>query len=235
MIGRALLVLGLGAAFALSTAPSLAADQTVQATSSNTFSPRTVTINVNDTVTWNNGGGIHNVKFDDGSFEEPSEPSFSSWSVKRTFASAGEFRYFCEEHGAAGGSGMSGTVVVQGAEQPPPPPGGTPDTTPPDIDDLRVAPSRFCNKKTKRCPKPGARITFTVDEDATIGGRIVRRRDGRRVGKLSIAATEGSNRVTLSGKGLALGKYRLELTPRDAAGNKASAPTRTNFTIAASR
>ena len=230
---RALRALPLAAVLALAAAPSLAADQSVQATPNNTFSPRTVTINVNDTVTWTNGGGLHNVKFDDGSFEEPSEPSFSSWSVKRTFTTAGEFRYFCEEHGSAGGYGMTGTVVVQGAQ--PPPPGGTTDTTPPDIDVLRVVPSTFCNRKTSRCPRRGAKIRFTLDEDARISGRIVRRRDGKRVGKLSMTATAGANEFSFSGRDLALGKYRLELTPRDAAGNKASKPTRANFTIARSR
>ncbi|MDQ3936199.1 MAG: plastocyanin/azurin family copper-binding protein [Actinomycetota bacterium] len=227
--------LALGLILALASAPSLAADQSVQATPNNTFSPRTVTVNVGDTVTWTNGGGLHNVKFDDGSFEEPSEPSFSSWSVKRTFDAAGEFRYFCEEHGAAGGSGMSGTVVVQGAQPPPPPPGGTGDTTPPDIDDLRVVPSRFCNRKTSKCKRTGARIRFSIDEDASVSGRIVRRRDNKRVGKLSITAEAGENSLAFSGKGLALGRYRLELTPRDAAGNKASKPTRANFTVATSR
>jgi plastocyanin len=235
VIAHALRAIAIAVAFALTTAPSLAADQTVQATPTSTFSPRTVTINVGDTVTWNNGGGTHNVKFDDGSFEEPSSPSFSSWSVNRTFNSAGEFRYFCEQHGAAGGSGMSGTVIVQGAEQPPPPPGGTEDTTAPDIDGLRVAPSRFCNKKTRRCPKPGARITFTIDEDASIAGRIIRRRDRKRVGKLSITAASGTNRLAFSGRKLALGKYRLELFPKDEAGNRATSPTRANFTIATRR
>ena len=211
-------------------APARAADQTVAATNSNTFTPSTVTINEQEKVTWRNQGGFHNVVFDDGSYTQPAEPSFSMWTVDRTFPNAGTYRYHCGFHG----SSMSGTVVVQGASQPPPP-GDTPDTTPPDIDALRVAPSTFCNRKTKLCKKRGAVIRFTLDEDAKISGRIIRRKDGKRVGSLSITATEGANEFDISGKGLALGKYRLELTPRDAAGNKAAKPSRANFTIATKR
>ena len=226
--------LPLGLMLAVAAAPSLAADQTVTANPNNTFSPATVTIDVGDTVTWNNGGGFHNVKFDDGSFEQPSEPSFSAWTVRRTFNAAGQFRYFCEAHGGPGGSGMSGSVVVQGTQQPPPP-GGQADTTPPDIDGLRVVPSTFCNRKTSRCKRTGSELRFSLSEDARISGRVIRRRDGRRVGKLAIEATAGENEFAYSGRGLALGRYRLELTPRDAAGNKASKPTRASFTIATRR
>jgi plastocyanin len=227
---RRLPLLSLGLVLALA-APAHAADQAVNATNSNTFSPSSVTINVNEKVTWTNQGGYHNVVFDDGSYTQPGEPSFSMWTVDRTFTSAGTFRYHCGFHGTS----MSGTVVVQGEGGSPPPPGDTPDTTPPDIDSLRVAPSTFCNRKTKLCKKRGAVIRFTIDEDAKISGRIIRRKDGRRVGTLSITATEGANEFDLSGKGLALGKYRLELTPRDAAGNKAAKPSRANFTIATKR
>lgn len=231
---RRVIAIPLGLVLALATAPSLAADQSVRATSSSTFSPSTVTIDVGDTVTWSNDGGIHNVRFDDGSFEEPSEPSFASWTASRRFTAPGTFRYFCEAHGQSGGRGMSGTVVVRGAQEPPP--GGEPsDTTPPDIDSLRVAPSTFCNRKTKRCRKVGAQIRFTLSEAASVTGRVIRRRDGKRIRSLKIDGKAGSNRVKYSGKGLALGKYRLELTPRDAAGNRAAKPSRANFTVATRR
>ena len=217
------------AALSLALAASAAAaDQTVNATASNTFTPSTVTVNEGEKVTWRNQGGLHNVVFDDGSYTQPGEPSFSAWSVDRTFPAAGTFRYHCGYHGTA----MAGTVVVQGAQQQPPP--GA-DTTPPDIDGLRIVPSTFCNKKTKTCKKTGSLIRFTIDEDAKISGRIVRRKDGRKVGSLSITATAGAGEFDFAAKGLKLGKYRLELTPRDAAGNKAAKPARVNFTIAAKR
>jgi plastocyanin len=225
------LVLPILAIAGLAAAPAQAADETVHATPSNTWSPSSVTINVGDTVTWVNDGGFHNVRFEDG-FEEPSEPS-PTWSSnpRRTFSAAGNYRYVCEQHQST----MIGRVIVQDTMQPPPPGGEPPDTTPPDIDDLRIVPSTFCNKKTKRCPKVGARIRFTLSEDATIAGRVLRRSDGKRVGKLSISATSGQNEFSYSGKGLALGRYRLELTPKDAAGNKPSKPSRASFRIASKR
>ena len=90
--------------------PASAADQTV--TASNTqFSPSDVTIDIGDTVTWNNAGGIHNVEFDDGSYTQPPTPDSSSWSVNRTFDTAGTFRYHCGFHGAS----MPGVVRVRDA------------------------------------------------------------------------------------------------------------------------
>lgn len=113
---------------ALAGATALAADQTVTATSSNEFTPAAVSVNQGETVTWVNAGGDHNVKFDDGSFEQPGEPSGSAWTVARRFDTPGTFRYYCEAHGGPGGGGMSGTVTVQasattpGEAAPPPPP-----------------------------------------------------------------------------------------------------------------
>ena len=205
-----------------------AADQTVNATGSSTWSPASVTIDVQDTVTWKNQGGIHNVVFDDGSFTEPDQPSGTMWSVSRTFTAAGTFKYHCGFHGTA----MAGTVVVQqpgGGGTPPP------DTTPPDIDSLRLVPARFCNKKTKVCKTVGTMIRFDLDEDARISGRIVDRKTGKKRGSISITATRGENEFDYSGKGLPRGKYRLELFAKDAAGNRTPKPTRASFTIAASR
>lgn len=210
--------------------PATAADQTVNATGSATWSPSTVTVNEGEKVTWKNQSGFHNVVFDDGSYTQPSEPSVSMWSVDRVFPTAGTFKYHCGFHGTA----MAGTVVVQGAGTPPPTGGGA-DTTPPDIDGLKVTPGTFCNRKTKTCKRTGALIRFKLDEEAKITGRIIRRKDNKRVGSLSISATAGDNEFDLAAKGLAIGKYRLELTPKDAAGNKAAKPTRANFNIATKR
>ena len=228
---RAATLLPLGLCLALA-GPATAADQTVNATGSATFSPASVTINPGEKVTWKNQSGFHNVVFDDGSYTQPAEPSFSMWSVDRTFPNPGTFKYHCGFHGTS----MSGTVVVQapGGEQPPPTGGGA-DTTPPDIDGLKLVPSTFCNRKTKTCKRTGSKIVFSVDEDAKITGRIIRRKDGKRVGSLSIAATAGDNEFDFAAKGLARNKYRLELTPKDAAGNKAPKPSRANFTIATKR
>jgi plastocyanin len=102
--------------------PASAADQAVTATFGNDFEPAQVTVDIGDTVTWNNGGGFHNVKFDDGSFEQPGQPDPSSWSVQRTFDTPGTFRYYCEQHGGPNGAGMSGTVGVRAPSGAVPPP-----------------------------------------------------------------------------------------------------------------
>lgn len=99
----------------LMAAPASAADETVTATVSNDFSPADVTIDAGEKVTWDNGGGFHNVKFDDGSFEEPADPDPSQWTVERTFGTPGTFRYYCEQHGGPDGAGMSGRVLVRDA------------------------------------------------------------------------------------------------------------------------
>jgi plastocyanin len=101
-------------------APALAANQTVTATSGNVFSPSVATITQGETVTWNNdGGGFHNVHFEDESFLMPTSPMNTMWSVSHTFTQPGTFRYYCDMHGGPMGLGMSGTIVVN-----PVPPGG---------------------------------------------------------------------------------------------------------------
>jgi plastocyanin len=95
-------------------APSFAANQTVTANPTLTFTPSSVVINQGDTVTWNNTGGLHNVAFDDGSYVMPASPSSSAWSVSRTFTAPGMFRYYCQVHGGPNGTGMSGVVWVNG-------------------------------------------------------------------------------------------------------------------------
>ena len=222
------LAIALPLALLLAAPAAHAANQTVDATGASTWSPSSVTIDPNDTVTWKNQGGIHNVVFDDGSFTEPNQPSGTAWSVSRTFQTPGTFKYHCGFHGTA----MAGTVIVQQPNV-----GGStpPDTRPPDIDNLKFVPSRFCNKKTKTCKTVGAVIQFDLDEDAKISGRVVDRKTGKKRGSVSITATMGENEFDYSGKGLSLGKYRLELFAKDEAGNRTPKPTRVNFTVASRR
>jgi plastocyanin len=95
----------------LAAVPASAADQSVSALPSTQWQPDDVTIDMGDTVTWHNEGGVHSVKFNDGSFEEPSQPSTDPWTVHRTFDTPGIFRYVCGFHGSA----MPGVVRVRDA------------------------------------------------------------------------------------------------------------------------
>lgn len=73
------------------------------------FSPRNVTIQPGDTVTWTNSNqGEHNVASTDAGFSSGA-PSLS-WTFSHTFDSPGTFEYFCEPHRALG---MTGTVTVK--------------------------------------------------------------------------------------------------------------------------
>jgi plastocyanin len=112
---------GLGlvlAALLVPACPAAAATHTVVA-SGTVFTPADVTIVQGDTVTWSNGGGEHNVRFDDGSFAFPAAPDLSAWSVSRSFPTVGVFRYHCERHGYPNGVDMSGAVHVNAAPNPP--------------------------------------------------------------------------------------------------------------------
>jgi len=100
-----------------------AANVTVTATSSLTFTPSTVTINAGDTVTFKNGGGFHNVASDTGLFRCANgcdgaggngNLSSAAWTATVTFNNPGTFGYFCEQHGGPNGVGMSGKVIVNG-------------------------------------------------------------------------------------------------------------------------
>lgn len=145
---------------ALVAAPAAgAADQTVNALSSDVFSPAEVSIAQGEKVTWNNvGGGTHNVRFDDGSFEMPAQPSATAWPVQRTFDQVGDFTYYCEAH-----SGMTGIVRVATGTTPAPAPGpGQPGGSPPG----GTTPP---GSKTAVRPK----VTFLVSHsDRRVGRRI---------------------------------------------------------------
>jgi plastocyanin len=108
-----------------------AAETTTVTASGASFTPKSVTVQVGGTVHWQNGGGNHNVAFDDGSYRS-GDPTTKDSIGDRTFDTAGTFQYHCEVHGATGGLGMSGTVVVGDGTGPEPTttPTATPEPTP---------------------------------------------------------------------------------------------------------
>jgi|RhiMetdeSRZDD1v2_1073273.scaffolds.fasta_scaffold02440_5 plastocyanin len=111
MGGRASLAIAI-CALGLLCPAARAANQAVTATGSDTFSPKDITINQGDTVTWTNDGvHPHNVHFEEFGFVMPAMPS-NTWSVQNTFMQPGTYHYYCEVHV---GVGMSGTVVVNPA------------------------------------------------------------------------------------------------------------------------
>ncbi len=75
------------------------------------FVAKDVTVPAGSRVIWVRVEGNHNVNADNGEFRS-GDPS-SLWATYSfTFDSEGTYPYYCELHGASGGSGMSGTVNV---------------------------------------------------------------------------------------------------------------------------
>jgi plastocyanin len=116
LTGAMALVLGVGSATAL------AADQDV-AISGFTFSPRTVTVNVGDTVTWTNSDAQAHTATSGSAWNTGDIANGDSASI--TFRSAGTFDYICAIHPT-----MTGTVVVRGTSGTTPPSDTEPFATP---------------------------------------------------------------------------------------------------------
>jgi LPXTG-motif cell wall-anchored protein len=75
------------------------------------FDPKTISVNVGDTITWTNEGPApHTVTADDGSFESGNMDKGATFS--HTFDKAGTFAYFCKYHGSKGGAGMAASIAV---------------------------------------------------------------------------------------------------------------------------
>lgn len=101
--------------------PAGAATHGMEAQSSFTFSPATLTINQGDTVVFSNGGGIHNVvatgaatfRCADGCDSEGGNgaPSGAAWSFSRVFNNPGTVNIACQLHAAGG---MTATITVVG-------------------------------------------------------------------------------------------------------------------------
>jgi plastocyanin len=87
----------------------------------NFFDPTTIDVAAGTTIVWDNAGqGGHTVTSDAGVFDSGQEES--QWlspgqTFSFTFTQAGTYPYHCALHGAAGGVGMSGTVVVENPPQ----------------------------------------------------------------------------------------------------------------------
>ena len=82
----------------------------VNATPNLAFTPRQVTVNAGDAVTFDFGAIAHNVIFDDRTAATPADivGNNVNISVPRTFTAAGTYNYHCNIH-----PGMAGVVVVR--------------------------------------------------------------------------------------------------------------------------
>lgn len=92
---------------------SFAAQVTITMNDS-TFSPKNVTVNAGDTVTWVNNGSIaHTATADNNSFDSGTiQPGGNFTAI---FNGPGMYAYHCKFHGSAGGAGQAGTITVVSA------------------------------------------------------------------------------------------------------------------------
>jgi Tol biopolymer transport system component len=127
---------------------------------------------------------------------------------------------------------------------------GTADKTPPSISDLRVSVKKWRLGKglasISKAPV-GTTVSFKLSEAAKATVSFQRSVPGKNGGKphyvnagslKPLSAKAGKNKVRFQGRltrsrSLALGKYRVVVSARDAAGNQSKARTGPNFTIVA--
>ncbi|MEE8523876.1 MAG: plastocyanin/azurin family copper-binding protein [Thermoanaerobaculia bacterium] len=95
--------------FAALWAPAAAAEVHTVNVVNFAFEPADLTIQVGDTVTWVNGGGLHNVAADDGNFLS-GPPSTDLWIFSQTFNFGDVIPFHCDQHPIL----MTGTITVEG-------------------------------------------------------------------------------------------------------------------------
>ena len=108
--------------------PVAAADEIVVPMADFEFSPRELVVTLGTTIVWlNQDAAPHTATADDGRAFN-TDILARGQSFRFTASQVGEFSYFCELHGSAGGVGMAGKVTVVGGDQsqvaaaaPPPP------------------------------------------------------------------------------------------------------------------
>ena len=120
-------VAGLALATVALAGPALAADQDVSI-SGFTFSPRTVTVNVGDSVTWTNSDAQAHTATSGNAWNTGDIGNGDSASI--TMRTAGTFDYICAIHPT-----MTGTVIVRGAGGGTTPPSDTAPRAPTDHGD----------------------------------------------------------------------------------------------------
>ena len=210
----------------LAAPPALAAPAEVRAVddltlaNNNVWSPRAVSVNVGETVTWRFDGTTlaHNVKSTSANWSADSPASTSDPApVVVRFDAEGTYTFVCEFHAST----MSGTVTVGNPPPPPPPPLSeqhwvNDQPPPPAFEDGDKKRPRLTRVRAARV-RDGARVRFRLSERARVtvrfklaGVTVDRVRRTFRAGRRSLIVRD--RRMN--------GRYRVELFARDLAGNR---------------
>lgn len=186
----------------------------------NTFDPADVTIQPGDTVRWTWVNGFHSTRSDTGIWS--SAESFPPFTFDFTFSSVGNFPYYCSQHGAPLGVGMSGIVRVQSptatpTQTPTPTPTVTPTPTitpTPTNTPIRtpeafhsVAPCRVADTRDTPGPFGGPALAAGAARNFTIAGRCGIPLTAKSVSfNITIAAPTSLGHITLfpAGKSIPL-------------------------------
>jgi plastocyanin len=175
------------------------------------FRPSSVTVAAGDTVTWTNGGDDHTVTADDNSFDSGNMVGGDTY--RRTFDTAGSYSYVCAYH-----DDMRGTVVVTEANEPPPPP-------PAPRVVARVV--SFGPNPLRLAGRQRVRAVYRIGQASTLRANVQRLRPTRTVRAFPRRTTRGAGRVTYFWDGktnrrrdVRPGRYRMNLTVTDRAGNR---------------
>lgn len=210
------------------------ADVTVSAVDvSNTWSQTRVDIKVGETVNWSFAGTAtpHNVQSKGTGWALTSTPAVAGPAKSYKFTATGTYTYICFLHEST----MTGQVfVADEAGTPPPPPPPPPLSEQPFANDIpplsvfevrdTVAP-KLDRVKVARV-KRGLRVGFRLSEAGKITVKATR---GRSVTTRTVEVAKGTRSVTLNG--LKAGKYRVQVSAKDLAGNAAKAHPRASVTV----
>jgi plastocyanin len=169
-----------------------------------TFAPKKLTVAAGDTVIWfwNGPDTNHSVTAEEGQVEQfDSDPDTAPALVRHEkndgfsyeFTQLGTYRYYCKVHPGT----MRGAVEVIT-----PPPA---DTTRPRLSDLDVR---------------DGRVHFRISEAAFVVATIHRRGSKKELRSRSAFVRKGDRKIKLPLKRLRDGRYRVQLTAEDDAGNK---------------
>lgn len=200
----------------------------------NTWAPASVSVNVGDTVTW---------KFDGTTLPHNVKSSSANWTLESplgappsppasfTFTTAGTYAFVCAVHPE-----MQGTVAVSAPgggtapPPPPPPPSGptpfpNPETAPTELERGVDSTRPRLSRVRVRAAGDDARVRVRTNERARVTVRF--KRAGRTVKSRTVSVL-GTRRFTV--RNLRRGTYRVEISARDMAGNRAPLE-RTRVTI----
>jgi plastocyanin len=188
----------------------------------NRWSPKDVTINPGETVTWSFAGttGFHNVQSNGSNWTPPFRSGNAGQApppASYTFTTAGRYEFICEVHATT----MTGTVTVGNPPPPPPPPLSEQpfanDQTAPSVFEVADEKRPRLDRVRVRSVRGGARVRFRVSERSRVHVRF-------KLGGLTVKSARrtfraGTHRLTVRDRRMR-GRYRVDVFARDLAGNR---------------